>query len=136
MEKKIKENNKETYIYQDCTEILQYREEGEKTKFQSITKNQSEILLRKYDINGSTITSTIRRTKNMPVEIEEFFEKGKLFPILKIDGVELPLMSLDKYKEVCKKYNIDPLPEVLGEGDEPPAQSNSNVKKLINSFKR
>lgn len=135
--KKITEGNTITYQYQNETIINTYRSlEEDKPDIisQKIIEREKEKILVEFNIEGDW-TSIVRTIKNSPVQIEEFYKKGDSLPTFKVEGFEIPLDNLDKYKDICKKYNISYLQEVL-EANEPKKTIQSTVKSFIDFFKR
>lgn len=129
--RKITEDDTVTYEYKNKKIICTYKNN---TICQKIIERERERIVVKFNIHGDW-TSILRNNQNSNVPIEEFYKKGELFPVFKVEGLEIPLDSLDKYKDVCKKYNIEELSEVL-EAHKPKKTIESTIKSLVDYFKR
>ena len=119
-------NNKKITDLGDTKEIIEYN--GRFNRYEKVVKrtieNDKEIICINNDINGE-LKNILRKTKNSNVEIEELYEKDQPFSTFKIDGIEIPLCSLNRYKKICEQYKIEPLKSVL--------EANEIIKPTIKS---
>lgn len=114
-------NNRKITDLGDTKETIEYR--YEKIVKRTI-ENDKEIICINNDINGE-LKNILRKNKNSNVEIEELYEKDQQFSTFKIDGIEIPLCSLNRYKKICEQYKIEPLKSVL--------EANEIIKPTIKS---
>lgn len=59
-----------------------------------------------YSLNDKLIERSIKTKFGL---IEESFNRISKRSILKIEGIEMPISSIEKYKQICEKFQISPL---------------------------
>ncbi len=135
--KKITEGNKIIYQYENEKITDTYRsiaEDNIDTISQKIIERNGEKIVIQFNIQ-EYFTSALRTIQISNISIEESYKKGDFLPTFKVDGFEIPLDSVDKYKDICKKYDIESIFKVLGK-NEPKETIQSKIKSFIDVFKR
>lgn len=135
--KKITEGNKIIHQYENEKITDTYRsiaEDNIDTISQKIIERNGERVVIQFNIQ-EYFTSALRTIQISNISIEESYKKDDFLPTFKVDGFEIPLDSVDKYKDICKKYDIESIFKVLGK-NEPKATIQSKIKSFIDVFKR